>query len=83
MPSNKCGMTPMCSLFLPLGSVAVQNSESRMSCPNDENNRSATCNTSRYQMSSQIVLEFNINVSLLYQFKCIRTKNLMTVLCCL
>ena len=31
----------MCSLRLSLGSVAVQNRASKMSCPNEENNLSA------------------------------------------
>lgn len=42
--NNKCGMTPKCSLRRSLGSVAVQNSASKVSWPKAENKRSPTSN---------------------------------------
>jgi len=46
---TKCGIMPMCSLFLSLGSVAVQKRASRISWPNEEHNRSAICNSTGKQ----------------------------------
>lgn len=40
---KRCGITPKCSLRLPRGSVAVQNRESRISCPNEAHSLSAIC----------------------------------------
>ena len=55
---TKCGIIPMCSLRLSLGSVAVQNRASKMSCPNEENNLSAIY---KQKMNNKERIIFKVN----------------------
>lgn len=63
MAMTRWGSTPMCSLFLSLGSVAVQNKESKMSCPKLENSLSAI-----YGKNKMSYTVYHIPVKLCYLY---------------
>lgn len=63
MAMTRWGSTPMCSLFLSLGSVAVQNKESKMSCPKLENSLSAI-----YGKNKMSYTVYRIPVTLYYSY---------------